>query len=94
MINSSAIPLECPKTPVIMEKKDQIRIRSDLMSILTKINYDIDSKSIKGWIRIFNSQEKLHDYEIYISDFKRKEILWYLKYKLYNKEQKYKREIK
>jgi len=49
--------------------------------LLCKIGYVEDSKSIKGWLRIFNSKEKLNDYEIYISEEQRIKILKLLLYK-------------
>jgi len=61
---------------------------------LLRNGYDFDSKSIKGWIRIFNSDEKLKDYGIYVNEVERKIILAELKNKYRKFCNKYKREVK
>lgn len=46
---------------------------------LFKNNIDIDTKSIKGWIRLFNSREKMNKHKIYMPEEERKIILEELK---------------
>lgn len=46
---------------------------------LFKNNIDIDTKSIKGWIRLFNSREKMNEHKIYLPEEERKIILEELK---------------
>ena len=57
------------------------KIEKEFNILLCKIGYVEDSKSIKGWLRIFNSKEKLNDYEIYIPEEKRIKIIKLLLYK-------------
>ena len=60
---------------------------------LNKYGYDYDSKSIRGWIRVFKSDEKLKEYGIVIQKKERKKVLFYLK-KDYDKyRKKYRRGI-
>jgi len=61
---------------------------------LLRNGYDFDSKSIKGWIRIFNSKEKLEEYGIKVNKIERKIILVELKNKYKKFSNKYKREVK
>jgi len=61
---------------------------------LLRNGYDFDSKSIKGWIRIFNSDKKLKDYGIHVNEIERKIILLELKSKYRKFSNKYKREVK
>jgi len=61
---------------------------------LLRNGYDFDSKSIKGWIRIFNSKEKLEEYDIEVNTIERKIILVELKNKYRKFRNKYKREVK
>lgn len=50
-------------------------INMNFKNILYKNDIDIDSKSIKGWIRLFNSREKMDRYEL---DLTEDEILFIL----------------
>jgi hypothetical protein len=54
---------------------------------------DLDAKSLKGWIRLFNSNEKLRDYDIYITDTERIEIIYVLKKKYMKEKETYERGI-
>ena len=58
---------------------DNTVISNNTKKILVRENVDLDSKSLKGWMRVFNSNEKLNDYEIYTSTTEREQILIYLK---------------
>jgi len=55
--------------------------------VLIREEIDLDSKSLKGWIRLFNSRDKINAYDIYISIEERKQMLLYLNC-LYNKKNK------
>jgi hypothetical protein len=46
-------------------------ISLDFYSILSRNSIDLDSKSNKGWIRIFNSKSKLKDYKIKVTETER-----------------------
>ena len=50
--------------------------------ILHREDIDLDSKSIKGWIRVLNSKEKMLKYHIFLTDKERELLINYLK-KLY-----------
>ncbi len=54
-------------------------------SVLYRENIDLDAKSLKGWLRVFNSHSKLRNYEIYVDDSERKLVIIYLT-KLFNLE--------
>jgi len=54
---------------------------------------DLDAKSLKGWIRLFNSNEKLRDYDIYITDTERIEIIYVIKKKYMKEKETYERGI-
>jgi len=75
--------------------KEDLSYRStETIILLKKINYDIDSKSIKGWVRIFRSQSRLREYDIFITETKRVYFLEYFKFKSEEKQRKYKRGVK
>lgn len=69
-------------------------IRKTPQDIINANNIDIDSKSLKGWIRIFNSKTKTDDYGFYLSDNERSMLLIYMREKSFKKTNKYKRGIK
>jgi len=53
--------------------------------ILHREDIDLDSKSIKGWIRVLNSKEKMLKYHIFLTNEERELLIDYLK-KLYNED--------
>lgn len=59
----------------------------DVQTILYRENIDLDAKSLKGWMRVFNSDSKLNDYEIYVTEEEKELILIYLN-KLFDLENK------
>ena len=73
---------------------DSNKTIEEFNNIISKIGYHIDSKSIKGWIRIFNSRDKLYDYEIYINEEDRIRYLIFLRIKNKETQEKYNRGIK
>jgi len=76
------------------ETQEYMYIKEELITALRDSGCDIEAKSIKGWIRIFNSDDRLEDYGIYISEKQRIIFLSYFKHKLEAKQNRYKREIK
>jgi len=94
MFNSAAIPEDTIYKDDIIISVDFKKIEQDFNNLLKSIGYTIDSKSLKGWIRIFNSKEKLYDYEIYIPETDRKLYIIFLRNKLDKKENKYNRGLK
>jgi len=68
-----------------------VPIERQVSVIFRNNGIDIDSKSIKGWIRIFKSRDKLMDYNIYVEEKERKVVLLYLRKRYNNKMSKYKR---
>jgi len=63
-------------------------------NILTANNLDEDSKSLKGWLRLFNSPEKLKYYDIYISEEDRKLMIIYFREEYKIKLLKYNKGVK
>jgi hypothetical protein len=61
--------------------------------IITMYNIDIDSKSIKGWLRILYSEEKCKDYNLNMSEKDKKIIIKYIKDLENKKIKKYSRGI-
>jgi len=47
-------------------------------NVFVREEIDLDSKSIKGWIRLFNSDDKLNKYEIYVNPEEKRNIILYL----------------
>jgi len=94
MFNAAAIPEDTIYNDDIVISTDFKKIERDFNNLLESIGYTIDSKSLKGWIRIFNSKEKLYDYEIYIPEADRKLYIIFLKNKLKKEENKYNRGLK
>jgi hypothetical protein len=68
--------------------------RYDPEEIILINNIDIDGKSIKGWIRIFNSEEKCNDYGFDMNESERETLLSYMREKQNKKNRKYKRGIR
>jgi len=76
------------------ETREYMDTKEEIILVLRHSDCDIESKSVKGWIRIFNSDDRLKDYGIYISEKQRIIFLSYFKHKLEEKQNRYKREIK
>ncbi len=55
--------------------------------IFIREKIDLDAKSLKGWMRVFNSNSKLNDYDIYVTKEERESVLLYLNI-LYKEEYK------
>jgi len=64
-----------------------------VVRIFRENKMDIDAKSYKGWIRVFNSKEKTKDYNFVINYDERKMILNFFRKKYQNKTIKYERGI-
>jgi hypothetical protein len=64
---------------------------NEVAYIIERNDLDIDSKSIKGWIRIFNSRDKIYDYGYDISDYEREMMIKYFKELKNKKIKKYSR---
>ncbi len=62
-------------------------------SILINQKLNVHSKSLKGWIRIFNSNDKLYDYGISLSREDRELVLEHFKEKYKEKIKKYNRGV-
>lgn len=67
---------------------------SEAEIILYRKNIDIDSKSIKGWLRIFNSPEKLRKHDIFVTPEEAEIVIKYLKKKYIMKTNKYKKVVR
>ena len=61
----------------------------DVHLILYRENIDLDAKSLKGWIRVFNSNSKLREYEISVTIEERERVLLFLKEKYKKENNKY-----
>jgi len=64
-------------------------ILEDAQSILYRENVDLDAKSLKGWMRVFNSNSKLKEYEIFITLEEKERILLFLHKKYAEENSKY-----
>lgn len=64
-------------------------ILDDARSILYRENVDLDAKSLKGWMRVFNSNSKLKEYEIFITLEEKERILLFLHKKYTEENSKY-----
>lgn len=67
---------------------------NSVQSILYRENVDLDVKSIKGWMRVFNSQSKLEHYEICVSEKEKEKILLFLKGKYHEEYNRYAKVVK
>jgi len=80
-------------SPIAEDKYNKYAIENRVLTIFRNNQIDIDSKSFKGWIRIFNSRRKLEDYNIYVDEKNRILVLKYFKMKYNHKMNKYERGI-
>ena len=74
--------------------KEHIMKSNKVNNILSFYGYDMDSKAPKGWLRIFNSKSKLDEYEIFVSDKDRVDIIAYFREDYEKFEKKYRRGVK
>jgi hypothetical protein len=70
------------------------RNKEIIQSIFYRENIDLDAKSLKGWMRVFNSNSKLKDHDIYVTDEEKNIILIFLKNKYIYENTKYVRLVK
>jgi len=61
--------------------------------ILKRNNIDLESKSLRGWVRLFNSKRKIKNYKYKVSEIERQNILNYLTNLLQHRRNKYTMEI-
>jgi len=61
----------------------------DVHTILYRENVDLDAKSLKGWMRVFNSNSKLREYKIFVSVEEKEKVLLFLKELYTNEHNKY-----
>ena len=66
---------------------------NEFKNIMFRNEIDLDSKSLKGWIRLFNSKEKINNYGYTITEYERNIILIELKKQKNESIQKYKRGV-
>lgn len=75
-------------------QSSMIKEEKNLDSYFRDLDLDFDSKSLKGWIRIFNSDDKLDSYDIYVTKENKIIILEILMDRLNNKINTESRRIK
>jgi len=66
----------------------------EIKSIFIRNDIDLEAKSNKGWIRIFNSKEKILHYGYKVNEYERFLILDYLRNKGKLKSDRYSRGVK
>ena len=62
--------------------------------ILYREKIDLDAKSLRGWLRVFNSNDKMRRYGIFVTDEERELIIIYLKQRSTEEQHKYNRTVK
>jgi len=50
----------------------------EVKSILYRENVDLDAKSLKGWMRVFNSNSKLREHGIFVTIEEKEKVLLFL----------------
>ena len=59
-----------------------------IQNLFSRYKIDIDTKSDKGWIRLFNSYERLDKYGYFYSEKEKKDIKIFFKTRLDNKKER------
>ena len=77
-----------------MLKAKPLHTSNEAEIILYRENIDLDSKSMKGWLRIFNSSEKLRKHDIFVTPEEAEIVIKYLKKKYIMKTNKYKKVVR
>ena len=72
---------------------ENVEVYDEFNNIMYRNEIDLDSKSTKGWIRLFNSIEKINNYGYSISEYERLLIITELKERMDKSIKKYKRGV-